>query len=429
MSIVIAILILFGVIVFHELGHFLVAKACHIKVNEFAIGLGPKIVSVQKGETLYSWRLIPIGGMCAMQGEDEDDLSEGSFQSAKVWKRILVVAAGPLFNFLMAFIASLIVILCAGADPCTVVSVTPGSPAEEAGLQEGDLIVSYEGSGISNARELYLDTAMDGLPKDGVIDIEVNRNGENIGLSFALAETESYVFGFNYSTAGEKAVITSVNPGSPAEKAGIEAEDVITAVNGHAINTPEDLQSYFNSEPPDGSAVSIEYERDGIKYTAEVVPEATVSQSGGFSYNMAREKTDLPSSIRYAFGEVKYWIKATIKSLAGLFNGTYGVNDLSGPVGVVSAVGDVYEQAASDGTFAVVMSMLNMLILISANIGIVNLLPLPALDGGRLIFLFIECIRRKRCSQTIESMVHFIGFAAIMCFAVFVAFNDVLKLF
>lgn len=429
MSILIAILILFGVIIFHELGHFLAAKACHIKVNEFAFGLGPKILSFQKGETLYSWRLIPIGGMCAMQGEDEDDFSEGSFQSAKVWKRILVVAAGPLFNFILAFIAGFIVILCAGADQCTVVSVTPGSPAEEAGLQDGDIIINYEGAGISNARELYLETSMDGLPEDGIIDLTVNREGEDIKLSFALNESLSYMLGFGYSSSGEKAEITSVNADSPMEKAGLAAGDVIIAINGTPVNSGMDLQEFFEVYPLDGSAVTIEYERDGIEYDAEVTPEEAVSFDGGFAYNMAREKTDFLTSVKYAFGEIKYCIKATVKSLAGLFNGTFGINDLSGPVGMVSAVGSVYEQAAASGTFTVVMSMMNMLILISANVGVVNLLPLPALDGGRLIFLFIECIRRKRCSQTIENAVHFIGFSALMCFAMFIAFNDVLKLF
>jgi regulator of sigma E protease len=427
LSIIIAILILFGVIIFHELGHFIAAKACGIVVEEFAAGMGPKIISRKKNGTVYSWRLIPIGGMCVMKGEDEDDHSEGSFQSAKVWKRMIVVAAGPVFNLLLGFIAALIVVFSAGADPCTVVSVNEGSPAEQAGLLSGDLIVSYEGSGISNARELYMDTILNGLPDD-TIDLVVERNGERIALSFALDETERYMYGFSYAEDGGMAVVTKIEEGFPIEKSGIQPGDTITSVNGVKTDSYDELRDHLSANEPDGSSVIIGYVHDGIDYTAEVEPQLTTSQSGGFSYNMAREKQDFFTSLKYAFGEIKYNVKSAINSLKGLFNGTYGVDDLSGPVGIVSTVGSVYEEAASYGVFSAVMSLLNMVILLSVSVGIVNLLPLPALDGGRLIFLIIECIRRKPCSQKIEGAVHFAGFAVLMLLAVFIAFNDVIKL-
>ena len=338
MSIVIAILILCAVVMFHELGHFLMAKACHINVEEFAFGMGPKLLSFERGGTVYAWRLFPIGGMCIMQGEDEDDTSEGSFQAAKVWQRILVVAGGPVFNFILGFVCALVIVFSAGADPCTIVKVQSDSPAAQSGLQAGDLIVEYEGSSIANSRDLQLETFFNGIPDE--INLTVERNGEKISLSFATTE----------------------------------------------------------------------------------------EGGGGFSYNAARQKQDFPTSIRYAFGEIKYWIRATVKSLAGLVTGRFGIQDMSGPVGIVSAVDTAYNQAAPSGAFSVVITMLNMLILLSVNLGIVNLLPLPALDGGRLIFLFIECIRRKRCDQKIEGMVHFVGIVALLGLAAVIAFNDVLKL-
>lgn len=337
MGIIIAIVILCVVIMFHELGHFLLAKACHINVEEFAFGMGPRILSFERGGTVYAWRLIPIGGMCIMQGEDEDDTTTGSFQSAKVWQRILVVAAGPVFNFILAFVCALVVIFGAGADVCTVYEVHDDSPAAQAGLMAGDLIVEYEGSEIINARDLQLDITLDGIPDE--INLVVERDGERVALSFATDDT-----------------------------------------------------------------------------------------GGGFSYNAAREKQDFPTSIGYSFGEIKFWIKATFKSLAGLFSGRFGLNDVSGPVGIVSSVSTVYNNASTYGAFSALMSMLNMLILISVNLGIMNLIPLPALDGGRLIFLFIECIRRKRCNQKIEGIVHFIGIVVLLGLAAVIAFNDVLKL-
>ncbi len=427
MRFVIAIIILCVVILMHELGHFLAAKACKVKVLEFAFGMGPKLLSFKRGETEYAWRAFPIGGLCAMQGEDEDDLSEGSFQAAKVWQRMIIVAAGPVMNFVLAFIIAVIVIAAAGADVCTVVDVNEGSPAEEAGLQVGDLIVEYEGSGVSNARELYMYVLYDGLPEDN-IDLVVIRDGERIELSFALERNESYLLGFSYSLEDSELVITDVTEGYPMEEAGLQAGDVITAIDGTKIDDAEELQLYLAENPLDGSEVEIEYERDGVSYTVDVTPELAYSVSGGFSYNMAREKQGVLSTIGYSFGEIKYWINTTIKSLSGLISGRFEVQDLSGPVGIVSTISEVYEEAASVSTFSLVITMLNMVILISANLGVINLLPLPALDGGRLVFLIIEAIRRKRCSQTIEGAVHFAGIVAILCLAAYIAFNDVIKL-
>ena len=428
MSIIIAILILFGVIIFHELGHFIAAKSCGIVVEEFAAGMGPRIISRKRGETVYSWRLIPIGGMCIMKGEDEDDHSEGSFQSAKVWKRMIVVAAGPVFNLLLGFVAAIIVVFSAGADPCTVVSVDPGSPAESAGLLAGDLIVEYEGSSISNARELYMDTVINGI-QDGNIDLVVERNGEIIPLSFGVLEKQTYKLGFSYTEEDGRAVITYINPDMPVADSGLEAGDTIVSVNDVNVETYELFRDYLDGNTFDSSVVTIGYLRDGIDYKTEVTPGLSESVSGGFSYNMAREKTDFLTSVKYAFGEIKYIVKSSIASITGLFNGTYAVSDMSGPVGIVSTVGDVYEESVKYGIFNVIMSMLNMVILLSVSVGIINLMPLPALDGGRLIFLIIECIRRKPCSQRIEGAVHFIGFIFIMLLAVYIAFNDVLRLF
>ena len=143
MKFVIAILILSAVIIFHELGHFLLAKANHIIVTEFAIGMGPKLLSFTKGDTTYALKLLPFGGSCSMLGEDEDESQEGSFNNASVWRRMSVIAAGPVFNFILAFLVAVVVISVVGADPARVTEVTEQSPAAEAGLQPGDIITRY----------------------------------------------------------------------------------------------------------------------------------------------------------------------------------------------------------------------------------------------------------------------------------------------
>ncbi len=429
MRFIIALLILSGVIIFHELGHFIFAKLSHVKVNEFAFGMGPRLLSFQKGDTVYAWRIFPIGGMCAMQGEDEDDSSEGSFQSAKVWQKILIVAGGPLFNFLMAFIVSLIVIFSIGADPCRVTAVDQSSAAAKAGLEEGDMITSFNGGGVSNSRELYMYLMLDGIPTDEV-DLSYVRDGKSYSISYLPDYTEKYLIGINYSTSSEDGMeISSVSSDSPAERSGLQVGDIITAINGQTVNNSNEYSDYISEHPLDGSEVAITYLRGNTETTVNIKPESTKQAQGGFSFNMAREKMGILESVKYGFGELKYWINTTIKSIASLFTGRFKVTDLSGPVGVVSTIGTAYEQAAvSGGAFEVLMTMLNMVILLSANLGVMNLLPLPALDGGRLIFLFVEAIRRKPCNQRIEGIVHLVGIAALFSLAIFIAVNDVIKL-
>ena len=183
--ILIAILILGLVILFHELGHFFLAKLNHIVVLEFALGMGPKILSFRRGETTYAWRLLPFGGSCSMLGEDDPEAAEskGSFSGAPLWRRALVVAAGPCFNFIMALICSMILIGAAGADPAVVLEVEKESPAWEAGLREGDLILKYEGNGIANASELYIDLILGDIPTDE-ISLTVMRDGDKKKISY-----------------------------------------------------------------------------------------------------------------------------------------------------------------------------------------------------------------------------------------------------
>lgn len=428
MQIVIAILILSAVIIFHELGHFLLAKANHIVVTEFALGLGPKLISFTRGGTTYALKLLPFGGSCTMLGEDEEEDKEGSFNRASVWRRISVIAAGPVFNFILAFLISVIVISVVGSDPARVVAVEEGSPAAEAGLQEGDLITAYEGNGIANGRELATDMDMDGVPLD-TVTLTYERDGESHTISYAPRTTVRWLLGYNYLADGGPVEITSLIRGYPMEEAGFRAGDIITAINGTKVETDEDLTAYLEEHPLDGSPVTLTYEREGKTHTAEVVPEENVSADPGFDFNLMREKLSPLDTLKYSVGEMKYWVHVTVKSLVSLINGTYTVNDLSGPIGVVDAIGQVYEQTQGQSAVIVSMTMLNMLILLSTNLGVVNLLPLPALDGGRLIFLFIEAVRRKPVKRSVEGMIHFAGLMLLMVLMVYVAFNDVRRIF
>jgi regulator of sigma E protease len=344
LNIVIAIIIFSIIIIFHELGHFWLAKANGIQVNEFSLGLGPTIVGFTKGETKYSIKLLPFGGACMMEGEDDSSDNPRAFTSKSVWARISVVFAGPFFNFIMAFLCAFIITCCVGYDEATLSGVIDGYAAQEAGLMEGD---------------------------------------------------------------------------------------TITKMNGHKIHFYREVSAYslFHT----GETVEIEYVRDGEKHTAVLTPKYD-EETGRYLYgvigNYAYTKGNVLDSAVNSLYEVRYWIYTTLQSLKMLVTGGASVNDLSGPVGIVQNMGEVYDESVSSGGYyAAFINMLNWVVLLSANLGVMNLLPIPALDGGRLVFLLVEAVRRKRIDPEKEGYVHMIGIILLMLLMVFVMFNDIRKLF
>lgn len=428
MKILIAILIFSVIIIFHELGHFLLAKRNGIKVTEFSLGMGPRLLSTQKGETRYSLKLFPIGGSCMMVGEDDDDDSEGSFNKASVWARISVVAAGPIFNFILAFVFAMIITSVAGYDPARVLQVEENSPAAKAGLQEGDIITEFQGRSIVLGRDLDSYMMLHGLD-DEEITLTYKRNGEKKEVSFEAYSEEKYMLGFSYvPTPDSEPEITQVVLNGAMMEAGVQAGDIIREINGETIETSQEIQEYWGKNPLDGSAISLGIERDGEIQTLSLKPQMTKQVDTGFIYNLYREKTNFLGVLRYSASEVRYWISNTIESLMMLIKGQFSVNDLSGPVGIIDVIGDSYEEAKEEGSVMVWLQMLYWAILLSANLGVMNLLPIPALDGGRLVFLAVEAVRKKKLDPNVEGMIHFAGFVLLMLLMVFVMFNDFRRL-
>lgn len=343
MSIVISIVIFSVIVLFHELGHFLLAKKNDIRVNEFSLGLGPTIIGFTKGDTKYSIKLLPFGGACMMEGEDGESQDGRAFLNKSVGARISVIAGGPIFNFIMAFILAVVLLACIGYDKPVVADVMEGYPAQEAGLQAGDVIVSMNGYKTNFFREVS-------------------------------------------------------------------------------------LYPYFHS----GKDISLVYKRDGEKLKTTLYPKYN-DEEGRYYLGVigagTRERGNALEILKYSVHEVRYWIYTTIQSLKMLVTGNVGINDLSGPVGIVKTIGDTYDESKTQGAYLVFLNMLNISILLSANLGVMNLLPIPALDGGRLVFLIVEAIRRKRIDPEREGMVHFIGLMLLMALMIFVMFNDIRNIF
>lgn len=431
MRIVIAILIFSILILFHELGHFWFAKKSGIIVDEFSLGMGPRIISKERNGTLYSLKVFPFGGSCALRGDDNDDVEPGSFNAAPIMGRIAAIAAGPIFNFILAFVIAVVIVGIIGYDPPQVVAVEAGSPVAEAGLLEGDMIFKFNGKRIALGRDLYNYETFRGL-KEESITLEVTRDGEKQVITYLPTSVDRFMFGFTHPGAGSSlpAEVSSVVIGSAFAKAGIMPKDIITSINGTETKTANDLDNYLNEHPLTGEEVQLTFERDGKIKTATVIPTQTTSVDIGFAYNRGNYvKTTPLGVVRYALEEMRFWVDTTFASVKMLVTGRVGINELSGPVGVINVIGDVYEEGKEQGALITWMSVLNIMLLLSVNLGIMNLLPLPALDGGRLIFLLLEAVRGRPTNRKVEGMVHVVGLVLLLSLMVYVTFNDIIKLF
>lgn len=428
MKILIALLIFSGIILIHELGHFLLAKKNGIVVTEFSLGMGPRLVSTVRGGTRYSIKLLPLGGSCAMLGEDtEEENVPGCFHGASVWGRICTVAAGPVFNFLLAFLLSVIIVGFVGYDPAEILEVTEGSAAEAAGLQAGDIITEYQGYHIDIGRDLYIYRYLNSLKEGDVVHLKYKRDGKEYETSYTPDVNVRYLLGFNRENSGSMEVASLIE-GMPLGEAGVEPGDVITGINGVDIPDGAAYDAYIAEHPLSDEPVDITYMRDGLDYETTIVPAQSRTPDLGFYYNRASVKTSGLQILKYGAIEVKYMVRTTILSLKELFTGGLGMDDLSGPVGVVDAIGSTYEASKQEGTLMLWMNMLYMAVLLSANLGVMNLLPLPALDGGRLVFLVLEAIRKKPVNRQVEGTIHFAGLMLLMALMLVVMYHDLVKI-
>lgn len=336
-------ILFFGLLIsIHELGHFTFAKLFKVKVNEFALGMGPAIFKKKKGETIYALRLLPIGGYVSMEGEDEESTDENAFNKKKVWQKIIIVAAGAIMNLILGVV---IVATCLSMEDLIgttqIVDFQENAVSQQSGLMVNDQIMEIDGHKVFSDMDIsFLMTRSE----DGIFDMTVRRDGKVVELSDVKFET--------------------------------------TFEQGYAI----------------------------IKYDFIILGKEPTFL--GVVINAVKQSISIGRLV---------WL-----SLFDLVTGRFGLSDLSGPVGTVNILADVASSAAQSR--ANLISALNLMAFISINIGLFNLLPLPALDGGRLFFLLIEGIRRKPINPKYEGYVHGAGLALLLLLMVVVTFNDILNL-
>lgn len=335
---VLLMVLVFGVLIFiHEFGHFFAARRFGVTIKEFAIGMGPTLFSwkSKKYDTKYALRLFPIGGFVSMVGEDEESDDENAFCNKKVWKRMIIVAAGAVMNLVLGFLLVMLVVLLQGPIGSTTVARFEEGAISSSQLQVGDEILEVDGTRVHSGNEVLYEIMNKGYEP---IDIKVKRNGEKIVI-----------------------------------------EDV-------AFPT---------------------IEQDGAVF-------------GDVDFKVFQEPRTFPNLMKQTLFRSVSAVKMVYDSLIGLFSGRFGIDAVSGPIGVAEAVGD----AAKTGY----LNFIYIVAVLTINLGVVNLLPFPALDGGRFVMLVIEGIRRKPLNRNVESYINLAGIVILFAFMIFVSFKDVIKL-
>ena len=409
----IKIIVLLGLlIIIHEAGHMIVAKKCKVKVNEFSIGFGPIIWKKQGKETKYTLRLIPLGGFCSMEGEDERTENEGSFSKASIPRRLAIVFAGALVNIIFGLLVFFILMASTGNYISNEIENTiDGYVAEEIGLQPGDKIVEIEGKEVKSKYDL--DDVTKNITENREISLKIDRNGEIIEYKTKLTEVASKVTGLYLD---EKGKVITVEKGSVAEKQGIQANDKIIKINNENVN--EDITKIVEQIQQKGvGTVLLTIERGDETLNIELTPDHEYSYYLGVNLKIA--ENTIINHIIYGAVETKEFSLSIIDNLKQLFTGKVGIDQMMGPVGISEAV------AKTTG----IEDFVYMLALISLSLGVTNLLPIPALDGGKILILLIEAIRRKPLKQETELNIQLLGFSFLIVLSLYVAYNDILRIF
>jgi len=426
MNIILAIVALSFLILIHELGHFIAARKAGVKVHEFSIFMGPKLYSWQKGETQYSIRAIPMGGFVKMEGEEESSSDERAFSNKPAWKRAIIVAAGAVMNIFIAIIIMIIIAFSMGYNTNVIAKLDEGSPLADAGIKEGDKIISFDGRHIFHPNDLsVLLYTSEGEPAE----IAYRSKGEKgIKRTFVTPQKTMpmYLIGIVVESVEGKGsnIVQRVEKGSPAEKAGLIPGDILIKVDDAEIVERSDLSAYLQKSKDKPVDITIERNGDIIEMH-DVIPYATQTYYDlGAWYEY--KKGDFFGSISSGLNNSISTMRSVFYTIGWLLTGKATFRDVSGPVGIVAYIGDVVEMGK--GFSEKFLYLLQITALLGLNLGVMNLLPFPALDGGKLVLILIEKIRRKPLAPEKEAWISMVGFFLLIMLLIATLVNDIPRL-
>ena len=426
---IVAFIFVIGVLVFvHELGHFLAARRIGVRVLTFSLGFGPKLATFRRGDTEYCISLLPLGGYVKMAGENTDDKRTGAddeFMSKSKWERFQVLIMGPVMNVVLAVVVMTFV-LFQGAEvpayedaPPVVGSVVEGSAADSVGIQVGERIVSVEDQPTSTWSDLYVAV----MPRaDRALSVVVS---DPTGTRRTLSVTPDSKTEFEMGDLGVGPVmrpqVRSVAVGEPADVAGLQVDDVIAAVEGEPLSSDELIERINNSP---GWPLRLTVSRDGVSQEIEVTP-ALVGDVGliGVSISPFEVKIVEPNLIEaftLSLERNREWSGLIFQTLVGLFTAETSPKQLVGPVGIAQLSGGAAELGF--------LSLLSLMSMISLNLGILNLLPVPILDGGHIVIMALEGVSRRDFSTQAKERMLLVGFVMLMTLMVTVVYNDLTRI-
>ena len=417
----IKILFLLGFLIgIHETGHFLVAKFCKVKVNEFAIGFGPVIWKKQGKETKYELRLIPLGGFVNMEGEEERSDKEGSFSSAPVSKRIAIVAAGAIVNIVFAIIVYFILSTTSINTTSNIVSdLQENYAAQTAGIEVGDKILKINNKKIITSIDI---NEILNKCKGEEATVLIERNGEKKEIKLSPTEVKYQSIGIYLQSLEKKSTeIAAVEPGSVTEKQGLQTGDEIIKINEQEVQgNPEKLLGIFQGKEAENPDTTVSYKllikRAGKEIEVELVPGTLSNYYLGV--NLAKPEDTFANRLYYAMYNTKEFLFSIVDNVKNLFIGKVSTAQLTGPVGISEVV------AKTNG----IKEFIYILALISISLGVTNLLPFPPLDGGKILLLIIEAIRKKPLKEETEARIQLLGFAILIGVSILITYNDIIRI-
>jgi regulator of sigma E protease len=428
----IAFIFVLGVLIFvHELGHYMMAKRNGVRVLTFSLGFGPKLLSFQRGDTVYCVSAIPLGGYVKMAGENPDDPRTGrpdEFLSKTKWQRFQVMIMGPAMNIILAIVV-MAGVLYQGAqvpvyeqEPPVVGAVRPDSPAARVGIQAGDRVLSVAGRTVETWEE-FLMVVMPRANRE--VPITVLRDGREQTLRVVPNAETRFEMGDIGVLPVMRPQLINVQPGLPADRAGLKPGDVVAAVNGHPIS-PLDRPLHRIINESAGTPLTLRILRAGVERDVVVTPEKRENQNVGLigvEISNFETRTIEPGPLQAVQLSLKKnweWSTLIFETLAGLLTRETSPKQLMGPVAIAQLSGNAAQVSWS--------ALFGLMAMISLNLGILNLLPIPVLDGGHIFIMAMEGLTRRDFSARLKEKMLLAGFVLLMLLMVTVIYNDLMRI-
>ena len=436
MTTLLAFAFVLGVLIFvHELGHFMMARRVGVKVLKFSLGFGPRLIGFTRGDTEYVISAIPLGGYVKMAGENPDDPRSGKddeFLSKTKWQRFQVLIMGPLMNLMLAVLVTAGVLMN-GAEisaiqskPPVIGQVTAGSPAQNAGIQTGDLVVRVAGREIDTWEQFHIAV---GTRAGSETDLVVLRGGKEVSVKVTPTPETRFEIGKIGVIPDAHPLVKATLPGGPAQKGGLKAGDVIVKVDGAAIGSPGELIAAISKKADAQATMTIE--RGGVQQDLAIVPEANTGRcpslpqgAGCIGISIGEEVTIIKPGPIDALGmSIKHNYNAAgliFMTIGQLVTRETSTRQLMGPLAIAQLSGESAQQGWA--------ALFGLMATISLNLGLLNLLPIPVLDGGHITIMALEGLARRDFSMRVKEKMFLVGFAALMMLMVTVIYNDLTRI-